>query len=123
MYQEILLKAEKVAAQVLIDKEVEANVALIETWTEDLILRLSKFIYTSEEADIKVPLPDGVWQHFKQDYLPARYLNKYPVRYKYITVKAKEVFPHLSYLAHNKARHLHLRLYEPLKFEDVHCGT
>jgi len=119
MYKEFYLKAEKVASQVLVDKEVEADVALIETWTGDLILRLSKFIYTSEEADIKVPFPDGVWQHFKQDYLPAWYLNKYPVRYQYITVKAKEVFPHLSYLAHNKARHLHLRLYEPLKFDDV----
>jgi len=120
MHKDTVLHAEMVATTAAIDLDIMCDV-LIKYETNNLILRLKRFVYTSDEKSIEVPFPDGVWQHIKQEYFPNWLLNKYPVHYKYITVKAKEVFPHLSYLAHNKARHLHLRIYEPL--ENVHCGT
>lgn len=120
MYKEIQLRAEKVATAATMDLDIICD-SLVEYETQSLVLRLSRYVYTSEEQSIRVPLPDGVWQHFKQDYFPVRWLEKYPVRYKYIIVKAKEAFPHLSFLANNKARHLHLRVYEPS--ENVYRGT
>lgn len=119
-YEEIRLNAQMVATATKMDLDILCD-TMIEYETESLVLRLKRFVYTSEEVDIEVPVPISAWEHVKKEYAPAWFLDRWPIKNKNITVKAKEAFPHLSYLTHNKARHLHLRIYEPL--ENVYCGT
>lgn len=109
------LRAEKVAAQYLLDlyPDCEATIdAIVEHSTQQLVLRLSKFVYTSEEVTIELSSPINVWEHAKKEYAPVWFLAKWPVKNKNITIKAKEIFPHLSFVANNRQRNLHYRTYE-----------
>lgn len=119
-YEEIRLNAQTVATATKIDLDILCD-TMIEYETESLVLRLKRFVYTSEEIDMEVPVSISAWEHVKKEYAPAWFLNRWPVKNKNIAIKAKEAFLHLSYLAHNKARHLYLRIYEPL--ENVYSST
>jgi hypothetical protein len=95
------LNLDKVAAQTSIGPEwlIDAKLEdLSDIVNETLIRRLRGYVLCGPVRSIDIPLPDGWFQHVKQDLFPSWLLRKYPVRYKSITIDVKEVFPDLSHL-------------------------
>jgi hypothetical protein len=116
-YRDIELHAEKVASQTLINEqalEYEAA-AIFDIATRDLILRLHRYVYCSDNTSVILPYPESAWQHIKLQYAPKWFVQKYPVKFKKFEIVVNETFPHLSFLSNNKARYLQIRTY------DTHC--
>ena len=117
-YKELTLKVEKAAESRSLSLEAlqfPEFQSMIDYELDALIVRLTAFMACSDEKTFYELYPETAWEHVKKDYAPEWFKRKFPVKYAYITFKAKEAFPEYRVLkdADGKIkRHLHVRIAE-----------
>jgi hypothetical protein len=100
---DLILKREVAAALVALKRPLLNDTKLevsdvIKLATDELVLRLEKFIYTSPLGVFEVEYPAGPWEHFRAVYfkrfaLGRWFLRRKPVRMHYERRSAAVSFP------------------------------
>jgi hypothetical protein len=105
---DLILKREVAAALVALKRPLLNDTKLevsdvIKLATDELVLRLEKFIYTSPLGVFEVEYPAGPWEHFRAVYfkrfaLGRWFLRRKPVRMHYERRSAAVSFPESTWV-------------------------
>lgn len=101
---------------------LDAKVDVLEDYMLDaLVARLSAFVLCGPIKKVKTKYPKTTWDHFKLEYCPKWFINRYPINFVEVTFDVREHFPestnkHFS-IAGSKSgsRHLDVAYFEGFK--------